>query len=94
MMSVDENATEDSLELYRIQGFIYFDDEESSKYDFRTKSLDTAMDLLVSISQRPAYENLMAHISLTIGDLNFSLDTRDVEAEISGAVDLTKWKFL
>jgi hypothetical protein len=95
MLAADEVATESAPEFYQVQAFLYFSDENVSKYDFRTKSLDTAIDLMVAITGRPAYKDDQVSMSLTIGVLTWSADaigSKRAELKLRECLDIYNWK--
>jgi hypothetical protein len=97
MQAVSEISSEHEPEYFKIEAFIYFNEEETPKYDFRTKSLDTAIDLLVGIVNRPMHRNSSASILLTIGVLEWSCDAtgaQKVEDRLEECLDIMNWKFV
>lgn len=95
MMAEDEITGETSPEFYKVEGFVYFTDENMSKYDFRTKSLDTAMDIMVALVNRPAHKHSSVSISLTIGLVNFSgeaVGAKGAEMTIAQCLSLANWE--
>lgn len=97
MLAANESNSEHDPEDYKVAVFMYITDDTMPKYDFRAKSIDTAMDLIIGIANRPAYKNSSISVSITIGIINYSFDATGAartEEKLRAALDLTNWSFL
>lgn len=95
MLSKDEISRDKDTAKYQLAVFLWFGGtEDCPKYDFRCKSIDTALDLVIGLASRPAYKNQSYELSISIGVLYWSQNgnTNRIEDDVRLCLDLTNWQ--